>query len=337
MKRIIGKVTVKETGAGIGDLIIVTYLSDPDTLPKEILSGEAIKIDSDIWQKIKGARLGSIMTDQHGHFEMEYETPEFQEQNNRKHPALFLLVVAPEDPSIGPCPVILHVSCGPRQSPGRVETYLIKLPVQQLRKAGVSMPGMPVFPSDDPDLDNLFSKMKEVANKRQKEQNHDEKPFAERFKEQHEQLAKEQKKAGVKDIPPLSFEFVTAASMKSDENVLPMAQIVLDEESKQILFKSSPEAEPFPLNFEGVRYVESARDAGDVPSIIINEHENTFNIRIPSSPTHLHLPETSPSALFNFDFVGRQRNHSAGEVPKQPQRESTSQSEVGSSGNSDVA
>ena len=178
MNEIHGKVLIKETGSGVPDLLIVVYDLDPRIETEKVLRGITDNKSLDIWKKIKGDRLASVLTDENGKFELQYEDSQFQVRDRERRPDIALFVVAPEDPSTGPCPRILHVSYGTRRNAGRIEHYVIKLPREVLRKAGISIPGVLPFAPELPGVDDLLVKMKELAEERHKKQRGD-KPFSE--------------------------------------------------------------------------------------------------------------------------------------------------------------
>ena len=135
MNRVTGKILLHETGVGIPNLLVTIYDVDFDTLPKDALQSQPPKIVSS-WEKLQGDRLGSVLTDTAGAFVLEYE-----EKDSNEHRAdLLLFVTAPEGPSLNGCSPMLHVSCGIRQNAGRLESYLISLTSEELKKAGVVIP-----------------------------------------------------------------------------------------------------------------------------------------------------------------------------------------------------
>ena len=147
MNRIGGKVTHKETGLGIPDLLVVIYDVDPNTRPEEILGDGAPPLDAvapiPTAALPVGDRICSLATDADGLFEWEYEDTDFRIRNeSEKRPDLLLTVVAPEETGQNPDARTLHVSLAVRQNAGRLETYRIRLSSDQLIKAGIPLPSV---------------------------------------------------------------------------------------------------------------------------------------------------------------------------------------------------
>src|SRR5262245_29401175 len=137
MNKVTGKVLLHETGVGIANLVVTVYDVDSDTLPQEAIQSRQTSLVN-LWEQLQGDRLGSVMTDTDGTFVLEYEDKEFKEER----PDLLLFVTAPEGPGLDGCSPVLHVSCGIRQNAGRIESYLIRLTAEELKKAGVPLPSV---------------------------------------------------------------------------------------------------------------------------------------------------------------------------------------------------
>lgn len=147
MNKISGKITHKETGIGIPDLLVVIYDVDPNTCPEEISLEGTVPVGGSITSAQPtrvlplGDRIASIATDLEGKFTFSYEDAEFKIRNEgEKRPDLLLLVAAPEETGQDPNSRILHVSLAIRQNAGRTETYLIRLTSEQLTCAGIPLP-----------------------------------------------------------------------------------------------------------------------------------------------------------------------------------------------------
>jgi len=158
MNKVTGKILLHEIGIGIPNLVVNIYDVDCNTLPKDVIESNQATL-ANFWDQLEGDRLGSVLTDEDGAFVLEYEDGEFKE----KRPDLVLFVTAPENPGSEGCSPILHVSCGIRQNAGRLETYVVKLPIEKLKEAGVSILGIPLLPPHDSEIDELVSKMKQLA------------------------------------------------------------------------------------------------------------------------------------------------------------------------------
>ena len=128
MNRVSGKVMVKETGVGIANLLVVVSDADPGaaatTSPS---SGE------------NGDRIGSVLTDEKGEFQLVFDVALFAAGDPEKRPDLVLGVFAPEDsqgldhPASQPPPQrLLLLSNVPRQDAGEIEAYVLRIPRAQL-------------------------------------------------------------------------------------------------------------------------------------------------------------------------------------------------------------
>lgn len=134
---IYGKITLKESGVGIPDLLVVIYDLDPNARPEEELgemSPSGIRTAT-----ILGDRIGSVLTSVDGSFRLAYEDSEFRVQNvQEKRPDLFLMVLAPEDAGSSEVKILYKTAF--RQNAGRQESYFIRLTTEQLKEAGIPIP-----------------------------------------------------------------------------------------------------------------------------------------------------------------------------------------------------
>jgi hypothetical protein len=153
VNKISGRVVLKETGLGIPDLLVVIHDVDPGTSPEETLPADGATSGTSTARTARaraaaanprtglGDRLGSRLTSATGAFDFQYEDEEFQIRNaEEKRPDLLLLVVAPEEPGIDEAARVLYTSRDIRQNAGRTEQYLIRIPGDALKKAGVPLP-----------------------------------------------------------------------------------------------------------------------------------------------------------------------------------------------------
>jgi hypothetical protein len=138
MNKVTEKILLHESGIGIPNLIVTVYDVDFDALPKDAFQSKPAKVVN-FWDQLQGDRLGSVLTDGDGAFVLEYDDEEFKEGR----PDLLLFVTAPEGAGLDGCSPMLHVSCGIRQNAGRIESYLIRLNSEELKKAGVRLPSIP--------------------------------------------------------------------------------------------------------------------------------------------------------------------------------------------------
>jgi hypothetical protein len=85
-----------------------------------------------------GDRLGSVITDQNGAFELEYEDAEFRVANAvEQRPDLFLILLAPESPKASAKDLLLFSSQEVRRNAGKREQFLIRLPESLLKEKGI--------------------------------------------------------------------------------------------------------------------------------------------------------------------------------------------------------
>jgi hypothetical protein len=153
-----GKIVQKESGLGIPDLLVVIYDLDPGTRPEEVITiagstglGIAPAVATPV--ESPGDRLGSVLTDAQGAFELSFDDTEYQLRNPaEQRPDLLLLVMAPEEIGVEVRQSILFTSTTIRQNAGRTEQYLIRLTADQLTKAGIPLPTTPNDAVEEPNL-----------------------------------------------------------------------------------------------------------------------------------------------------------------------------------------
>ena len=132
MFRSFGNITVKETGEGIPNLVVAVFDTDQVQLDLD-------HVGAPTSEGGRADRIGSVLTDANGRFELTFEKADFQLSDQEERPDLMLVVFAPEDsrsanePSpLAPQERVLHVSRVPRQDAGRTEAYAIRLLKAQL-------------------------------------------------------------------------------------------------------------------------------------------------------------------------------------------------------------
>jgi hypothetical protein len=143
MNTITGRVTLKETGIGIPDLLVVIIDIDPGVRNEESFEqpppGTIFAANPD--NGILGDRIGSVLTTSDGSWSLSYDDSEFQILNaQEKRPDLQLMVLGPEDADSDKPPVVLFSSKILRVNSGRTESYLIRIKSEQLKKAEVAVP-----------------------------------------------------------------------------------------------------------------------------------------------------------------------------------------------------
>jgi hypothetical protein len=159
MYKVSGKVLVKETGVGIPNLQVVLY--DLDNRPAQSSPNDPIEIFNFpnqpapfFWQAFPGDRLGSVLTNDRGDFELTFEDEDFATREQVKRPDLILFVMAPEDSGAtnsqnlsylpkSPAQRILHYSYDPVVNSGKNEGYIIRIPSGLLDNFGILYPSLP--------------------------------------------------------------------------------------------------------------------------------------------------------------------------------------------------
>jgi len=141
MNIIIGKVSVRDKNVGIPNLLVSLYDLDPASKPEKITSLKRAIRDPQLWDKIPGDRIGSVLTNSEGKFDLQYEDSEFQVRSREYRPDLIVIVTAPECSDEGDCPNVLHISCGTRSNAGLTESFSIVISEEQLQEAGIPVPG----------------------------------------------------------------------------------------------------------------------------------------------------------------------------------------------------
>lgn len=191
---ITGKITLKETGQGIPDLLVVLYDLDPGTKPDEFIksltgsSPGSTSVSSSV-KAITGGkkepvntlgflgdRIGSVLTVQDGSFIITYVNQEFQVLNEiEKRPDLFLLVLGPEESQKTIADNLLYYSPEIRQNAGRSEFFFIQLTEKQLIEREIKYPKIDIeslaqskfenYNNEKAIYDNFHSKLLEQETK----------------------------------------------------------------------------------------------------------------------------------------------------------------------------
>ncbi|MBK6483554.1 MAG: hypothetical protein IPG01_10580 [Chitinophagaceae bacterium] len=162
-----GKILVKETLVGIPNLLVVLYDIDPRTLKyisesfkDERVAAQPLNINY-YWARINGDRIGSVVTNERGEFELSYENSEFIIEQKEFRPDLILFVLPPEEelpssltPNLsnidlthGPLPLpeeisppkILYISKSIRANAGKIESYVIKISEKKLKEFDIEV------------------------------------------------------------------------------------------------------------------------------------------------------------------------------------------------------
>ncbi|MCI0456212.1 MAG: hypothetical protein L0Z62_04430, partial [Gemmataceae bacterium] len=140
MNRVSGRVLHDKSRAGIADVIVevhdVFVLTSASVLREAVLSSDREAATAS-WAR----RVGGVVTDTSGAFELTYDDEPVPEGSEVRRPALFLVVLAPEETrGDGFGSTVLHTSAAIRLHAGRIEQYLIHLTADQLTAAGLPVP-----------------------------------------------------------------------------------------------------------------------------------------------------------------------------------------------------
>lgn len=155
MNTIAGRIIVKESGAGIPDLLVVLYDFDPATRTEELIpdaeplpGGQASSTDG---SRMGADRLASMLTDANGAFRVTFDDAEFKISTpDERRPDLLIVVLAPEEPGKKFEERILYSSSGIRQNAGRTENYIVRLPSDLLRKFEINVSNGAAFQAEAP-------------------------------------------------------------------------------------------------------------------------------------------------------------------------------------------
>ncbi|MBK7108745.1 MAG: hypothetical protein IPH61_06260 [Bacteroidetes bacterium] len=163
-----GKISLKDTGAGIPNLLVIIYDLDPGAKPEEFINSlsvdfpkaKAIIKEGEMPKNtlgFLGDRLGSVLTTADGTFELNYENKEFQVlTETEKRPDLFLMVLAPEEAGRSFANTILYYSSEIRQNAGRNENYFIQLTDKTFIEKNIEIPKT----NSKPDPTNVIENFK---------------------------------------------------------------------------------------------------------------------------------------------------------------------------------
>ncbi len=167
--KITGQIVRADNGLGVQNLKVVIFdidgvaskqiresniamsaINPTDSAPVmnilEVLFGTAKDEDINFGKVApEGDRLGSVLTDENGRFEIEFHDIEFNDEGKEKRPDILLTILGP-DTTIAfggggygmPEPLrLVHMSLYPHWNAGRKEEFFIKIPESLFEKAGL--------------------------------------------------------------------------------------------------------------------------------------------------------------------------------------------------------
>lgn len=153
MFKVSGSVAVLESGVGVANLQVVIYdLDDPKGAAEQGRDSFELSNVDDIWRAMQGDRLGSVLSDKRGNFELAFEIADFAPSERRPRPELLLLLLAPADAGADhpfARPVLerlLYVTRDVRFDAGRTESYYIRLPQAKLDRYAIPVSAAPAAP-----------------------------------------------------------------------------------------------------------------------------------------------------------------------------------------------
>jgi hypothetical protein len=144
MNRVRGKVLLAKTGAGIGHVLVEVHDVAGGVSPDRAVGLSAASGSS-------GSRLGSMLTEVDGSFELEYDDAAILSGDRR--PDLLLVVRAPDDMGVDASTGVLHVARDVRRSAGATEAYIIRIPGETLIAAGLSLPTGIALDAEEPEAE----------------------------------------------------------------------------------------------------------------------------------------------------------------------------------------
>jgi hypothetical protein len=304
MNKVTGKILLQETGVGIPNLIVTIYDVDFDTLPKKALQSPQAKI-VDSWDQLAGDRLGSILTDDDGSFVLEYGDKEF----NEDRPDLLLFVTAPEGSGLNGCSPMLHVSCGIRQKAGRLESYLIRLTTEELKKAGVPLPnsvektvGAKALPARLLKVELQKRETGKVLEKVRTVWRQNEVP-APKISEVYRQKMNVLEQTNASNGSSTNSFRLSLPMISADGG---QGRLVFNGESRKWFMNKGNEI--VEANFTGVVSGKELTP-GETPAVginvVLNENKKEFGIVVSRAPVRLCAKENSPGELFIDTFKRR--------------------------------
>lgn len=171
MKKIYGRVLVKESNAGVPNLVVAAYDSESD-LQKAVAIGPANAPAALLTERL-GKRIGSVLTGSDGAFIFSFDELHFTGTEAR--PDLLLIVFAPEDvqgiESPYPLPPeqrVLYISRVARSDAGAEESYFIRLLQGQLDKFNIPTSSTAASPKTaEINNTNIFNAVENFYNSRE--------------------------------------------------------------------------------------------------------------------------------------------------------------------------
>ncbi|MDH4473993.1 MAG: hypothetical protein QE487_15405 [Fluviicola sp.] len=141
MYLITGKIVVKETGAGIPNLVVRAFDIDVVSGKSKIASFFSSG-DQQVDQLLPYDSLGSVLTSDDGVFSLEFEEADFTLSDKELRPDIFIMIEAPDDVlsenNADTVNRVMHTSKAIRLKSGKTESYFIRIEESVLQKYDLS-------------------------------------------------------------------------------------------------------------------------------------------------------------------------------------------------------
>ncbi len=151
-----GRIFIDGSTQGVPDLLVTLYDLDPAVAKELAQKGRSNDDPIDglfsqaalrFWLDFPGDRIGSVLTDRQGRFELHFDDAEFRVRNAEKRPDLVLFVMGPDRHLAShPAERLLHYAMVPRVNAGRQEHFVIAIDRTRLSDKGVVLDQAPQDP-----------------------------------------------------------------------------------------------------------------------------------------------------------------------------------------------
>lgn len=165
-----GKIVVKESGAGVGDLVVHAFDIDAPTVNQGKVPNAKRAIELSFDHSGGFDSLGSVFTAADGTFAIRFTAEDFNVSSKELRPEILLLVTRPEDAGDKATTLqdrALHISTPIRFKAGKMESYHIRLWQEELDKYGIRV--TPVAqPADEQQSEATVAQVHQTASARKK-------------------------------------------------------------------------------------------------------------------------------------------------------------------------
>jgi hypothetical protein len=310
MGRVQGEILLKETGAGIPNLLIAAFDVDPETHPADLAAVFGPKNAGK--GKLGFRRLGSVPTGQQGQFVLDYAegapaAPPAGRPGWAAGVNLMLAVLSPEDASRKPVQTVLYVTPTPRLDAAPLESYLIELTADIVQRAALTASGRPVNSPVLGPIRDLVIAVQKAADTQAANPGKPDRPFSQRYREDLKRRQARAQAAGLRSRPPQGFDFGMPVGFAGGK---PPAGVTLDQDqiTGQLLLRKEGQAQPIPLKFAGVVAVDATTTgtvdtnspAGSEPFLVVDAGAGEIRIVTLTSPNRLTRLNSQDSELYRW-------------------------------------